>query len=286
MIPYERDMDCLAHSDIIDVRTGAHPASRRFQAVPPPSPSRHSRTDRADSVPAGTGIHIGLRIPVRPFVFHRNHAHSLFSRRQFIQHLFDDSQGRRSAVRIPDRVKQHHYAVYGSCHHGVFHPLHRKQPKYRSRPAGGKPHRTKSVADAAPYHGRHLNETVLPHKAEKLHKILSRTAFPALILLATIFFIQHHATITAQFGKLGLCISILILLAMGGGALLSGLMHLNRKERRTLIIEIGMQNAAQAIAIASSPFVFNNDIIAIPAIIYALMMNIILLGYVGIVKRR
>lgn len=50
--------------------------------------------------------------------------------------------------------------------------------------------------------------------------------------------------------------------------------------------EIGMQNAAQAIAVASSPFVFNNDIIAIPAIIYALMMNVILLVYVGIVKRR
>lgn len=131
-----------------------------------------------------------------------------------------------------------------------------------------------------------LMKRYCPRKAEKLHKKLSKIAFPALILLAAIFFIQHHATITAQFGKLGLCISILILLAMGGGALLSGLMHLNRKERRTLIIEIGMQNAAQAIAIASSPFVFNNDIIAIPAIIYALMMNIILLGYVGIVKRK
>ena len=45
-------------------------------------------------------------------------------------------------------------------------------------------------------------------------------------------------------------------------------MKLNRKEQRTLIIEIGMQNAAQSIAIASSPFIFNNDIIAIPAIIY------------------
>ena len=33
-----------------------------------------------------------------------------------------------------------------------------------------------------------------------------------------------------------------------------------------------MQKAAQAIAVASSPFVFNNDIIAIPAIIYALVM--------------
>ncbi|WP_294586155.1 bile acid:sodium symporter family protein [uncultured Bacteroides sp.] len=125
-----------------------------------------------------------------------------------------------------------------------------------------------------------------PLMAESIHKVLSKVAFPALILLATIFFIQHHATITAQFGKLGLCISVLILLAMGGGALLSKSMRLNRKEQRTLIIEIGMQNAAQAIAIASSPFVFNNDIIAIPAIIYALMMNVILLVYVGIVKRR
>lgn len=125
-----------------------------------------------------------------------------------------------------------------------------------------------------------------PKAAEKIHAVLSKIAFPALILLATIFFIQHHSTITAQFGELGLCISILILLAMGGGVILSRSMHLNRKEQRTLIIEIGMQNAAQAIAVASSPFVFNNDIMAIPAIIYALMMNVILLVYVGIVKRR
>lgn len=125
-----------------------------------------------------------------------------------------------------------------------------------------------------------------PQMAERIHKILSKTAFPALILLTTIFFIQHHATITGQFGKLGLCISILILLAMGGGVVLSKSMRLNRKEQRTLIIEIGMQNAAQAIAVASSPFVFNNGIIAIPAIIYALVMNVILLIYVGVVKRQ
>lgn len=125
-----------------------------------------------------------------------------------------------------------------------------------------------------------------PQTAEKFHKVLSKAAFPALILLASVFFIQHHDTITAQFGKLGLCISVLILLAMAGGMLIAKLMRLNSKEVRTLIIEIGMQNAAQAIAIASSPFVFNNDIIAIPAIIYALMMNVILLIYVRIVKRR
>lgn len=48
----------------------------------------------------------------------------------------------------------------------------------------------------------------------------------------------------------------------------------------TIIIEVGMQNAAQAIAIASSPFIFNSGEMAIPAIIYALIINVILLLYI------
>jgi BASS family bile acid:Na+ symporter len=71
---------------------------------------------------------------------------------------------------------------------------------------------------------------------------------------------------------------------MGGGVILSWIMRLSGREQRTIIIEIGMQNAAQAISIASSPFVFANDVMAIPAIVYALMMNVILLTYVGIIK--
>lgn len=117
--------------------------------------------------------------------------------------------------------------------------------------------------------------------ASHIHKVLGKIAFPALILLATVFFIQHKETIYNKFEQLGTCITLLILLAMGGGKALASIMHLNEKEKRTLVIEIGMQNAAQAIAIATSPFIFNNGTIAIPAIIYALMMNIILLIYVG-----
>lgn len=63
-------------------------------------------------------------------------------------------------------------------------------------------------------------------------------------------------------------------------------MRLNDKETRTITIEVGMQNAAQAIAIASSPFVFNNETIAVPAIIYSLMMNVVLIVYVAVVARR
>ena len=125
-----------------------------------------------------------------------------------------------------------------------------------------------------------------PQAAEKMHNLLSRIAFPALIFLATVFFIQNREAIIDKFGQLGLSVSVLILLAMGSGALLCRTMRLTGKERRTIVIEVGMQNAAQAIAIASSPLVFNNDVIAIPAIIYALMMNVILITYVAIIKKR
>jgi len=125
-----------------------------------------------------------------------------------------------------------------------------------------------------------------PAAAMKMHNVLSRIAFPALIFLAGVFFFQNRDAIIDKFGQLGLSVSVLILLAMGSGALLSRAMQLTGKERRTIVIEVGMQNAAQAIAIASSPLVFNNDLIAIPAIIYALMMNVILITYVAIIKRR
>ena len=120
--------------------------------------------------------------------------------------------------------------------------------------------------------------------AQKIHNVLKRIAMPALVLLVTIFFIQHRETIVAEFASLGLMMTVLILATTGCGALLAWAAKLTSKECRTLVIEIGMQNAAQAITIACSPLIFNNEVIAIPAIIYALMMNLILLAYVGITK--
>ncbi len=120
--------------------------------------------------------------------------------------------------------------------------------------------------------------------AAKIHNVLKRIAMPALVLLVTVFFFQHKQTIVEEFTSLGLTMTVLILATTGCGALLAWLLKLSTKERRTLVIEIGMQNAAQAITIACSPLIFNNEIIAIPAIIYALMMNLILLAYVGMTK--
>ncbi len=126
----------------------------------------------------------------------------------------------------------------------------------------------------------------VPQVADRIHRVMSKIAFPALILLATIFFVQHRVTIGENIMHLGLIITALILLAMLSGWALSKAMHLTERENKTIVIEVGMQNAAQAIAIASSPFVFADATIAIPAIIYALMMNVILLVYVAVKKRQ
>ena len=85
---------------------------------------------------------------------------------------------------------------------------------------------------------------------------------------------------------LGAAVSALIVLAMGAGAEVSRALHLSGRERRTIVIETGMQNAAQSISVATSPLVFNNETIAIPAIVYALMMNVILLPYVAVLALR
>ena len=124
-----------------------------------------------------------------------------------------------------------------------------------------------------------------PELAARIAKVLSKMAFPALMLLAGIFFIQHKDTITTNFSVLGLAVTLLLLVAISFATVLCYMVGLMTTERRTIIIEVGMQNAAQAIAIASSPFVFNDGRFAIPAILYALMMNVVLLTYVGWVKK-
>lgn len=118
-----------------------------------------------------------------------------------------------------------------------------------------------------------------------LKKWLGKLSFPALILLASIFFLQHNETIIREFPRLGLCIGLMIIIAIAAGGILSRLAGLSGPDRKTIIIEVGMQNAAQAIAVACSPFIFANEVIAIPAIIYALLMNIVLLVYVWMVRR-
>lgn len=119
--------------------------------------------------------------------------------------------------------------------------------------------------------------------APRIHRVLRKLAFPLLMLLATIFFVVNRTEIIANFGQVGLVVTLLILIAMTAGWVLGWAAKLTEKVRQTLVIEVGMQNSAQAIALA--PLVLGSETYAIPAIIYALMMNVILLTYVALIRR-
>ena len=125
-----------------------------------------------------------------------------------------------------------------------------------------------------------------PEAAVKVSKVLSKLAFPALMILAAVFFLQYRKEIADNFASLGLSAAMLIVLAMACSSGISRIGKFNDATRRTIVIEVGMQNAAQAITIASSPFIFNNGEMALPAICYALLMNVILLTYVYFIRRK
>ncbi|MBQ8361519.1 MAG: bile acid:sodium symporter family protein [Bacteroidaceae bacterium] len=118
-----------------------------------------------------------------------------------------------------------------------------------------------------------------PMLAEKVSRVLNKLAFPALMTLALLFFLQYTQEIIDNFRLIGMACGLLILASMACSSLLARVGRLTDAVRRTIVIEVGMQNAAQAIAIATSPFIFNSGEMAIPAIIYALLMNVILLLY-------
>lgn len=119
-----------------------------------------------------------------------------------------------------------------------------------------------------------------PKKIFFLSKLLHRILLPSLLILVFIFILQHTNEICDNLIELGGAVTILIVVAILCSSLLSRISNLSLPIRRTIIIEVGMQNAAQAIAIATSPFIFGNESLALPGIIYTLLMNIILLLYV------
>lgn len=126
----------------------------------------------------------------------------------------------------------------------------------------------------------------LPDQAEQVNKMLGKLAFPALMVLAFVFFFQYRVEIVKNFSILGLSATLLIMVAILCSSVLSRIGGFSFSVRRTIVIEVGMQNAAQAIAIASSPFIFNSGEMALPAIIYALLMNVILLTYVYCIRKK
>lgn len=120
---------------------------------------------------------------------------------------------------------------------------------------------------------------------KKISFLTKKLPIYLLLILITVFFIENRIVIIQNFNQLSIALLILVIGVMILIYLISRLFRIQRPQRKTIVIGVGIKNAAQAILIATSPIILNNSKIAIPAVLYALIMNVVVLSYVALNRK-
>ncbi|MEM1411890.1 MAG: bile acid:sodium symporter family protein [Pseudomonadota bacterium] len=118
-------------------------------------------------------------------------------------------------------------------------------------------------------------ERVTP-KTRDLVQRLAASVF-ALIVLYT-FFVQWPS-ITAHLPTVGVACLLLNLITMGTGIALGALARIDTRGRIALAVECGMQNSALGITLALT--LLSEPALAVPSVVYALLMNITAFALIG-----
>ncbi|MBX3256752.1 MAG: bile acid:sodium symporter family protein [Chitinophagaceae bacterium] len=119
--------------------------------------------------------------------------------------------------------------------------------------------------------------------AQKPVKMLS-AIFLVLVIVAAI--IQEKDKIVESFTIAGPAALLLNISGMTLGYFIPKILSLPVSQRITISIETSIQNGTLAIAIASSPLMLNNSTMAIPAVVYSIIMFITAGIFVSFVSRK
>lgn len=103
-----------------------------------------------------------------------------------------------------------------------------------------------------------------------------------LIVLAT--FIGQRAVLLEHLSSVGPAMALLNLLTMGVGFALAAAIGLERRGRIAVAMECGLQNAALGIFVAAT--VLKAPALAVPSVVYALLMNFGAIAVVLLMRRR
>jgi BASS family bile acid:Na+ symporter len=120
-------------------------------------------------------------------------------------------------------------------------------------------------------------------KAQKPVKVMS-AVFLVLVILAAIY--QERNTIVRSMVIAGPAALLLNISGMLLGYYIPRLFNLPWAQQITISIETSIQNGTLAIAIASSPLMLGNATMAIPAVVYSLIMFITAGLFISLVNRR
>ena len=108
---------------------------------------------------------------------------------------------------------------------------------------------------------------------------VKKSSLLLLIGMISLFIFENHLLLLGNAAYLLFPLFLLIIFAGGGISLLGSLFKIPASDNRTLVVEVGIQNAAQAMTISLSPFLLNDPRFAVPAIVYALVMNLVFIGF-------
>ncbi|MFP4488017.1 MAG: bile acid:sodium symporter family protein [Bacteroidales bacterium] len=127
------------------------------------------------------------------------------------------------------------------------------------------------------------------HKYPEFAGIVERhMKYITTILLAVVFlFVIFTSHNESDYGfslyvKIAPLVFLLNVLGMTSGYYAGRFLRFDKAKLITLAVEVGIQNSALAITIASSPVFLNNTVMAIPAVIYGMFtfFNAVIFGYI------
>jgi BASS family bile acid:Na+ symporter len=113
-----------------------------------------------------------------------------------------------------------------------------------------------------------------PSWAERLRRPMA--ALSVIILVAIISYVlnQEFARLTGYLGELLPSLLLFALIAIGLGFATALVMRVSWRQTKTISIEVGIQNGAQAMVIATSALGFNNPQMGVPAALYSICMYV------------
>ncbi|MCW8917000.1 MAG: bile acid:sodium symporter family protein [Magnetovibrio sp.] len=123
-----------------------------------------------------------------------------------------------------------------------------------------------------------------PKWANVLKPFARHTATLVFALIVISAFIGQMDNITSHFAEIGPRLVLLNIATMVGAMFSARALGLTHQDGIAITLECGLQNAALAIFIAVS--VLGNPILVVPAITYALIMNITAAGYIFWARRK
>ncbi|WP_319823522.1 bile acid:sodium symporter family protein [Thalassovita sp.] len=120
--------------------------------------------------------------------------------------------------------------------------------------------------------------------ATKLARIVDPLAKVLFVLMVLATFVQNWSAMRGAFAEVGLTVMMLAVAGPALAATVGWIVHLSGPDRRTIMTEVSLQNVAITIFVAGK--LMGQPELAIPGLIYAVVMNVITLVLIGLTALR